>query len=253
MIVSLGVKWIIGVVRKTERWTSIFRHTGFGIGYLFCFFAPGNFYRQAQSHDTVTLTYLERLNTSWLTHVNALNLDKTGGRILLLFAILAYTVVVVMIAQHNKSAIKAMLIDIVPLIFGGGASVLVWAFGPRSTTYGMELWVLIVYSILLSCAKEIPFICEWEKWFVISVACAITVMVLFVKSNVNELWTYSRTSIERRSLIKEAVENNRKQVEVPRFDDRLSTEWYSPSLNNQESYDTDYCIRYYGTHIIIQE
>lgn len=91
------------------------------------------------------------------------------------------------------------------------------------------------------------------KWFVISVACAITVMVLFVKSNVNELWTYSRTSIERRSLIKEAVENNRKQVEVPRFDDRLSTEWYSPSLNNQESYDTDYCIRYYGTHIIIQE
>lgn len=61
-------------------------------------------------------------------------------------------------------------------------------------------------------------------------------MALFVKSNANELWDYSRVSIERRLLIKEAVENKRKQVEVSRFGDRLSTERYAPFIINNSTF-----------------
>lgn len=252
VIAIIGTRWLINVLRKREKWNEVFRHLGFGIGYLFCFFAPGNFYRQAQSHDTITLAYADRLKNSWDSHKGVLNSNATGNLIFILFAILAFIALGVLIERRNRKAVFEVLCDIVPFVVGGGTSILVWGMAPRTAPYGLGLWILIVYTIFLKPISEINFFKDLKSRNTISTVCTVAIMLLFIGANAKEVWYYSRVSIERRALVKEAVETKMSEVEVPLFDGDLSPDRYLLSyLNNQKQYDTEYYIRYYGTRLVV--
>lgn len=84
------------------------------------------------------------------------------------------------------------------------------------------------------------------------VVCTIVIMLLFVKSNVREVYHYSRVSIERRNLARSAVQEGQSEVAVPYFDSDLSTDRYLLSyLNDQNQYNTNYYIAYYGTRLVL--
>lgn len=252
-ITIVGLKWIIDVIREKESWREIFRHFGLGLGYLFCFFAPGNFYRQAQSHDAISATYIDRLKTGWDIHKYVLESNATGKCIFFVAAILAYTGLVLLIERRNKEAIKETFIDIAPYFGGGVSSVLVWGYASYVAPYGLDLWILIVYIILLRMTKEISADRNTiDKRQPVWVVCTIVIMLLFVKSNVREVYHYSRVSIERRNLARSAVQEGQSEVAVPYFDSDLSTDRYLLSyLNDQNQYNTNYYIAYYGTRLVL--
>ena len=82
----------------------------------------------------------------------------------------------------------------------------------------------------------------------------IIMVTLFCFFNAQEIYSYSKTSFERRSLVAEAIEQSRSEVVVPRFDDNLSKARYLLSyLNDQKQYDTDHYRSFYGIRLVIDD
>lgn len=252
LIVTVGVTWMMDVARKQCRWYSIFRHTGLGIGYLFCFFAPGNFYRSLQSHDIITIGYRDRLQNSLNTHKDMI-LGTPESRFLFGATLLvAGITLVILVRKKDLDEIRAIVQDTAGFLVAGCASIILWAMVRRIPAYGMDWWILSVYMILLRIIGTLPENLS-NRW-ILKIICPVLLIVTFVALNAKELRSYMNTSFTRRTLVRDAVESGANEVVVPRFEEELSENRYLLSyLNGQELYDTEAYRAYYGVHLIIQE
>lgn len=255
MIVAVGTVWLINVLRKKEKWTSVFRHVGYGVGYLICFFAPGNFQRMQLPHDAPLLErpYLARLKDAFWMHKYVF-VGQMPARLLLYACILLAAVsLLLMLYQRRRDALCRVLEDVAPFLTAGTASLLVWGVASYCPPYGMELFMLLVYGTLLRFIIELPLFTEWKPWGACSMACTAAVLVAFAFANHAEIESYCSVSLERQALIKQAVENGEAEVEIPMYDENLSPHRYQLNyLNNQEQYDLPCYTAYYGTHLVLK-
>jgi hypothetical protein len=251
LIVMIGIDWAIKVERKNNTWTDILRHAGLGIGYLLCFTAPGNFYRMSQSHDKIDNTLNERVISSINLHINALIGTKGSRNIFLVMFVLAVISVIVIWRKEGKIKILRIAIDNIGFVIAGIISILVWSFFASNPPYAMEMWVFMVYVVILRVIDEALKIPHFE---IINGVCIIMALALLVVLYSAELKSFAGTAIKRKSLIKEAVYNGDSQVTVPKYDEDILSYRYSLNdLNNQEEYDSAHYRAYYGIRIVIEE
>lgn len=252
LIVTIGVTYVLDVTRKQKQWHSIFMHTGLGIGYLFCVFAPGNSYRSLQSHDVITVRYLGRLWNSIRMHAYML-IGTLGARCIFLTVLLiAGFALAILVRKRDYEEIQAIVQDTAGFLVAGCASIIIWSMVRRVPAYGMDWWILSVYMILFRIIGTLPEnICN--RW-ILKVICPMLLIVAFGALNAKELQSYVHTSYTRRALVKDAVESGAKEVVVPRFGEELPENRYLLSyLNGQEQYDSEAYRAYYGVRLIIQE
>lgn len=240
------------VVSKKERWTSLFRHTGLGIGYLFCFFSPGNFYRSNQSHDVVTSSYFERLKGSCIIHFRALTGNTASKWIFIISLLAAYTLLIILLTNKENKKIMQFLFEHIDLMVSGLCSVFIWAMTPKCPQYGMDWWILTVYIVIFGMGSKL------EKYFqvkqAVKIICPLVIIIAFTFGNIREIYSYEKVSYERRQLVEIALDNHESEVIVPKFDESLSVDRYEISgLNDQTQYDSEYFQKYYGTHLVIEQ
>lgn len=253
MIAIVGVKWIIDVKNKNVKWYGLFMHTGLGIGYLLGFFAPGNFNRMHQSHDQTSIDVLTRIKISFQMHISILISPSRGMRYL--FGIIVVLAIIALIRllmnKGIKEGIAIFLTNNLPFIWGGVMSIIAWGLVNHVAVYGLDLWIVIAYILLFQTIKmgfeDISINTEW-----IQTMCGLVLALVVIVINVNEVATYANVSLERRSRIREALENNQDEVVVPMYSNTLPTYRYLLRyLNGQEWYDGEAYREYYGIHIIL--
>lgn len=253
MIVIVGIKWILDVKNKKVKWYGLFMHSGLGIGYLLGFFAPGNFNRMHESHDQTSINVLMRIINSIKIHINILKSTSRGMCYLsVIIMILAIFALVRLFAKKGvKGGIVLFLESNIQFIIGGIMSIIAWGLVNHVVSYGLDLWIIIVYIVLFQTIRlGFEDICINTEW--IQTMCGLILTLVVIVINADEVATYADVSLERRSRIREALEDNQEEVLVPAYPDTLSLYRYRLShLNSQESYDTEYYRKYYGIHVII--
>lgn len=262
LIAILGTAWLISVIRKEIPWTKLFLHTGLGIGYLICFFAPGNFHRMKQSHDATvyTMSLGERLRNSLSQHEKVILSDWHLLKELLFFMVLlsAVSIVAVFLRAGKRQFLAQYILPIVPFVAGSVVSVLVWGSVSYVPIYGMSLWICLFYMILLSLLEPEKL---WESIGVLrlrslsrlgSAIVAVCLCVLFFRGQYGWLRTYSEATLYRQLTIKNAVVAGQEEVIVPAYPIATSHPliWLT-NVNTQENFDSDYFKEYWGIHIII--
>ncbi len=256
MMTVIITEFMIGYVVDHKRIKSLLQHTGFALGYLIGFFAPGNFNRQKQSHDTISEPYTERLIESIRVHHDAIFGDGLFGMIALVLLTMAICILLWMLikTRENKQSIRALFVDVLPLLAACGASVFLWGYASYVPAYGMGFCVMLYYMIVIRALSDFPFFKTVENCTILGPTVALATFCLFIFFNAREIVDYSRISIERRRLAQEAVQGSLDQIEVPRFGDDLSAKrYFLQYLNDQDEYDLDYYIGYYGTRLIITD
>lgn len=250
LIVAVGINWIRDCLEKKNRLTSVFYHTGLGIGYLLCFCAPGNFSRTTESHDIVKNPYLIRLKNCITLHKEMLVEEPTARWFFWGTLLMACTVVIIMIIRKD-GRLKTYFLETAGLMGAAFFSVAVWAAMPRCPVYGLDLWGVFVYIFLLFFAVRINDYVNVPKMAGIMGTFALA--LFFSLSNIKEVYSYTKTSLRRRECVRIALEENKSEIVVPKFAESLSDERYHLGyLNSQDQYDRSYYQEYYGVRLIIE-
>lgn len=263
LISMLGLDWLTRILSKKSHWTSLFGHSGLGIGYLLCFFAPGNFHRMVQAHDATlyTKTLAERMQASYTMHQTILKSDWQVLRYMLILLLLA--AVISLLLECSSHGIlktsKRFFLRNLPFLSGGAISILAWGCVSYAPAYGMDFFICVFYIILLR-TIDIEHILERSKFShcknTAQITCSLIAVVLcamFLKAQWRWLKSYTFDTLQRQILISAAVEDGCNEVVVPAYSGSSSHPlvWVGP-LNQQSQYDTPFCIAYWNTHIIIQ-
>ena len=257
MIIAVGISWLKAMCQRKQIWKDSFRHTGFIVGYLLCFFAPGNFYRMKQSHDVITASLKRRLFNSIKAHITVLIGTREAKVLFVITLLIVCAAVVILMIKKDKEMLKKLCLENIEFIISGASSILIWSFFPRVPTYGLVLWLFIVYIVLLRVIWEVSG--RWNvaasyRPRILQEGIAIALLALFAIYYRNEISSYIEVAVERDRLVTEAVAHGDDEVVVPKVPEDLPTQRYMLDyLNGQEQYDTDYYCRYYGVHIIIEE
>ena len=262
LIAILGTGWLISVLRKEIPWTKLFLHTGLGVGYLVCFFAPGNFHRMKQSHDAMiyTTSFGERLHNSLSLHKQIILPDWRDLRVLLSFLILlsAVSIIFTLFRVGKRRFLTEYILPVFPLVVGSVISMLAWGAVSYVPNYGLGFWICLFYMILLSLLEPEKL---WESMGAIriqslarlsSAIVGVCLCILFFKGQYGWLKTYSETAIYRQLTIKNAIAAGQEEVIIPAYPAAVSHPriWVTP-LNSQQEFDSEYCREYWGIHIII--
>lgn len=264
LIVMLGVDWLKGLLSKTSKWTDLFRHTGLGIAYLFCFFAPGNFNRMQQSHDQTiyTISLFNRMQNSLSRHKIALH--PTWDILFWVFLGLCFLAAVSFLSdcfsQGLLSSLKKFLSKNLSFLIGGLISILAWGFVSYVPSYGMDQWICLVYITLLqmihtgSLASHLRTHGYRHQVRTASTMAALGLCCVFLWTSHTWMTSYTTAAIERQQLIETALEQHQSEVIVPRYPESASHPLiYLGFLNEQRPYDREFVIEYWGTHIIIAD
>ena len=248
LIIIIGVEWIRDMITKKARFKDLLKHTGLGIGYLLCFFAPGNFNRTTQSHDAVTNSYADRLKIVWDAQKNILTGMEEQRIVFYILAIAALAAAVILLARKEDFA--GIVKERAGVITAACASVFVCAAVPKYPIYGQDLWICLVYILLLSFAVKLKGMIKCPG--VLRAAAAVMLMAVFLVANAGELRSYESVSRARRRLAGQAVTAGESSVVVPRFDETLSPDrYFILYLNDQDVFDQEHYIRYYGTRLVV--
>ena len=263
LIVMLGVNWLGEVFVGKKQWNTLFHHTGLGIGYLLCFFSPGNFNRIRQSHDaTVASASIQaRIVESISSHRQILWPEWQGLQCLLLCAVAA-VILSLIVSSHTSgisATVKRFFSQNIPYLVGGLVSLLAWGAISYAPTYGMDMWICLIYIILLKTAdaeKLLAFIKEYASRDIllksINIFAAVSLCILFAFNNFSWLKSYSSTALERHQLITEAVEEGLSEVIVPPYEDSAE-HCLVPLGYLNRGYTASYHVAYWGIPILVEQ
>lgn len=258
MITAVGIHWLAATMQKKQKWTTLVRHAGLFAGYVFCFFAPGNFYRLGQSHDVIDTSLAKRLSASVNIHIKILTGTREAEILFFATLFLAFLAAGILLVKKDRETIAKICLDNAGFAGGGVISILVWALFSGVPEYGLDLWIVMVYLMLFSVIRTIPENIKWRnKPDLQRSLCmfgAVILLGLFVMRFGNEILSYTRIAGERNRLATAAAEAGEKEVVVPRVPENISNQRYALGyLNGQTSYDSIYYCRYYGIRIVIEE
>ena len=240
---------------KENKSRTILKSWPLFIGYIICFFAPGNFYRRGQSHDIVNTSYAERFERCREWHWTILTHSTWSKIIFYTFLAVISILLVILIIKRRRIKICDFLdgacFFIVGLVF-----IPIWALMPRITLYGLTFWMVGVYIFIFNINNELSVTiegCKIFKWKFLNVYAALLIafLVLYYYNEVSDVSTIANN---RRIAAHEALEKGWSEVYVDRYPDTLSKERYSlKTLNNQDEYDQPYYITFWGCRLIISK
>lgn len=221
-------------------------YIGLIAGYCLCFFAPGNFNRLRQSHDsTISNLYHDKLLKSVRVHLNVMTKYEGIGRILCLFAI-ASTICAfcILITKHKYSIFNRKQLFFAINI---ATSIFLWAFVSYTPGYGCLGALLYFILSLFVLINEI----DKSKVFTI-----IVIIVLFcvVTDNTFFMNQFVRESQDREAKVAEAVKHNESEVHIKAYSPNLNRKFLLKEyVDNSQQYAEPYYIKYYGTKIVFDE
>lgn len=255
LISTILTKWIIDVVYGEVRFKSVFQHVGLGIGYVIGFFSPGNFSRIGESHDVVTEDFLSRIINSLSSHIYILRSEDSwmtmvGASLAILACI---SLIYLLCKKKSVYGVRWIVKEIAPLAVGGMVSIIVWAIMPKVSDYGLDLWIVLVYLIIIKMIEEARKNWSFSDVLIQNLSGILLISFILV-FYWNETVSYHSVYSERMDRIQSAVENGQTEVKVPLYPQQISSERFDVLyLNDQEQYDCDYYQRYYGIHVILEE
>lgn len=249
----VGAWYIIGIFciilyKKGIKGTikNIKNYIGLIIGYLICFFAPGNFVRlQIPHEDNIrTMSFVSRGYVSVIRHYNAIFRHHDVGKIL-------YIALVVMavggfVFCRKKSYIK-LLIAIecfIPL------SVLMWSCVARAVDYGLVGVMFLQNMVLAFFAKQL---CDRIQKESIIKYVSLVAIVLVIVDNLIWVPTMVKETGIRNKKIEQAISKGENVVVVNKYSESVDHEIMGLIyVDSCEEYDTPRAIDFNGILIIPQ-
>lgn len=244
------------------RIRSMFLYPGYLLGFCICFFAPGNFNRAAQSHESAlrTVSLLERLFNSFYIHA------YVAYKIWIAPLIVLPIVAVVMIVLWYRKAFrwKEVLLAAVHNLewfLGFAMSAVTWGIVARVMTYGMlAANVLLMIGVIRtfrelwqSAAKRIVA-SDKKRRNVQTVLAGISLaMVLCLAGRYYaQMAAVHRTAEDWRGKIWKIRVVGSEDVEVSAYPEGLDHRFYDLSaINAQGQYDKIAARVVYDTHVIL--
>lgn len=242
----------------------LFLYVGYLVGFCICFFAPGNFNRAAQSHESAltTVPLLQRLFYSVYVHA------FVAYKVWILPVVVIPILVAAIIAALYKKLLtwKEMFAAVLrnPEWFLGFAmSAVTWGLVARVVNYGMlAANVLIIIGVLRvlrewwQCAaghlsteqKRIGMIRQ------ITAAVSLAVVLAMIIGTGSEFAAVHRTADVWRERIGIARKAGMEEIAVPAYPADLNPRFYEPqSFNDQNAYDKQAYRVVYDTRIIVEQ
>lgn len=254
--ISIGIKgWKEGI-------TYIKYYIGAAIGYVICFFAPGNFNRANTDHDAAILDpYSIKFVKSAKQHILTFFRMEEVGVVILGIAVFAF--IILLILKIRKKEIiswkKALFWQICV-----GVSVLMWAAVSYVPKYGILLAMIaqIVAIMRLFDDPENKETNEREKnlqeknnrvTWIFSGISILLVLAIFI--NLSWVPTMIHETREREVLVAEAAMAGKEEVIVPSYSERVTCHsvMVPNNLNNSRFYRGKKVSQvYYGTKIVVE-
>lgn len=242
------------VLHKDFSHKQILPHIGLCIGFLISFFAPGNFNRLLQSHDQSirTTRIFVRMLSSLKAHVYFLKTESYFSMCIMIVLIALFIIgfIKLSVKVGLRDAIRNIYQNNKMFIVGGFLSIIGWGISPSVPSYGLVFWLGIALIFLFRNLTVMFGFFSNGKFNAVLSALIIAIILIM---NVSWIRDYRSATIERRTLIRNAIQDGRSEVFVPRYPDNTSnsiTMW--GYRNNQENFDTVYYIKYYGIHIKVE-
>lgn len=247
--ILIMIRTFVSIYQQKAGIKRIFMHSGLFVGYCICFFAPGNFNRMAQSHDSsrMIVGILARMKSSLYMHYTTLKgTDPLNIAIMTLLLFLFF----VTILPFTRKKMKQLFVNNYEYLIGILASIGIWGLVPYTPQYGTLLWLDFVLIFLL---KNITVDKKLAKFSLVGIVSICLLSYIGIK---NYAWMSAlrTTTTEWRTTIKTALENGQDEVLVPQYPEITNnyfTIWNYP--NRQEDYDTSYYQSYYGIHILVDK
>lgn len=240
----------------------LFMYVGYFIGFCICFFAPGNFNRAGQSHESAlhTVPLLTRLWDSIYIH-----------------AFVAYKVWIVPLVVVPVLVILAMVLlgeriltwkDILSAVLGNlewflgfVMSVVTWGLVPRVLNYGMlaanvmlVIGVIRVFLVMGTVVAEHFRIGEGrlEGMQRLLAGLSIAAVVLLAVNRYPQMVEVHSVADVWRERIYLVRKVGIEEITVPAYPQDLDARFYDLDvINSQSRYDlVSYCV-VYGTHVVI--
>lgn len=221
-------------------------YVGLIIGYLICFFAPGNFNRMHQKHDAgMWDPYWHKLLSSFQTHLGMLLNFEGFGKFIFVFTIISALVAFgIIIKKHKKkTAIKKVIFFTVNII----TSIFFWSLVSCTPNYGVIgalIYLILAFFVLIN---EI----DCNKIFTV-----IVMFVLFgvLADNAVFMNQFVRESLVRETRVREGIEKRETEVHVDAYSSNLNRNFLLKSyVDNNKQFSEPYYIKFYGIRIIIDE
>lgn len=242
----------------------LFMYVGYFVGFCICFFAPGNFNRASQSHESTlrTVPLVQRLFNS--IYVHAFIAYKVWIVPVIVLPVLAVAIIVLL---HKRVLTwKEIIVAVVHNLewfLGFAMSAMTWGLVARVVNYGMlAANVLLIIGVL-------RVLCEWWKCVAgrlsterkksgmirrISAVVSLAVVLIMAVANCSELMTVHQTADVWRENIRVARKVGMEEIAVPAYPMNLNPKFYEPQIiNYQNSYNKQAYRVVYGTRIVVEQ
>lgn len=243
----------------------LFMYAGYLVGFCICFFAPGNFNRAQQSHESTlrTVPLIERLFNSFYIHA------FVGYKIWIVPAVVLPILLLLFGILFRKKILSVR--DVLTAVtnnlewfIGFIMSAITWGLVARVVSYGMlaanalliigvirmfrELWMLVAERFIEEKKEGTT-----EKIQNVLAGLSVIVVISLVAGNYSDISAVHRTANKWRERIRVARKVGMEEIEVPAYPEGLDYRFYNlNAINNQEIYDKVAYRVVYETHVVIK-
>ena len=232
--------------------------------FCICFFAPGNFNRAAQSHESTlrTVSLFSRLCDSIYIHA------FVAYKVWILPVIVLPLLIILLAVLIRKKilTVKDILLAVLNNLewFAGFAmSALTWGLVARVVNYGMlaanVILVIGVIRILrelwiLSTGRMMEGNRMLERVHMAAAGLSVAVVVFMAVCNYADMSAVHQVANEWRGNLYLARKVGMEEVLMPAYPEGLDSRFYDlNAINSQGRYDKIACRVVYGTHVVIGE
>lgn len=260
LLIQLVKFWLKNHRRISGRY--LFMYAGYFIGFCICFFAPGNFNRAQQSHESAlySVSLGERLLNS--IYIHAFVAYRIWIVPVVVLPVLVVFVVVLLRKKilTGKNLLTAVL-DNLEWFLGFAMSAITWGLVARVVNYGMlaanviliigvirtlrELWMFAADKLM---AREGQF----ERIQRIAAGVSTAVVVFLAVGNYSDMSSAHQTADIWRENLSLARKVGMEEITVPTYPEELNPKFYDiKAINSQGSFDRVSYRVVYGTHVVI--
>lgn len=240
----------------------LFMYIGYIIGFCICFFAPGNFNRAQQSHESTlrTVPLIRRLFNSIYIHVFVAYKFWIVPVIVLPILVIIVVVLFRKRILTVKDILKAVLNNL-EWFFGFAMSAVTWGLVARVVNYGMLAANVLLIIGVIRVFRELWMIMEerhtifdgqCDRTQIILTGVSIAVVIAMAAGNYADMSEVHQIANEWRENLSVARKVGMEEIIVPAYPEDLDPRFYDLRIiNGQERYDKIACRVVYGTHVIL--
>lgn len=239
-------------------------YMGYIVGFCICFFAPGNFNRAAQSHESTLKT-----NSLFTRIFNSIYIHAFVAYKIWIVPVIVLPALVILLAVLLKKRVLTVkeivraILNNLEWFLGFMISALVWGVVARVVSYGMlAANVLLIIGVIRVISElwnlGISRIAGSERTFttmqIITAGLSIAALVLLSVKCFPQISDVHQTADLWRHNIKAAREMGIEEIVVPAYPENLDYRFFDLGIiNQQEVYDRIDMQVVYGTHVVLDE